>query len=108
MSGCVFCEKIKDNCPSGVAHFEPLNPVTPGHMLFVPSLHIANAGEAPLIAALVMYEAIRYAAAKYASFNIITSAGAAATQTVMHLHVHVIPRQPGDNLALPWGLPKEE
>jgi diadenosine tetraphosphate (Ap4A) HIT family hydrolase len=34
--------------------------------------------------------------------NFITSAGAAATQSVPHLHVHVIPRRDGDGLALPW------
>jgi hypothetical protein len=36
------------------------------------------------------------------SFNLITSVGAAATQTVRHLHIHLIPRREGDALALPW------
>jgi histidine triad (HIT) family protein len=34
--------------------------------------------------------------------NIITSAGSDATQTVFHLHLHVVPRRAGDGLALPW------
>jgi histidine triad (HIT) family protein len=34
--------------------------------------------------------------------NLITSVGSAATQTVFHLHVHVVPRRAGDGLALPW------
>ena len=36
------------------------------------------------------------------SANLITSIGAAATQTVFHLHVHVVPRHEGDGLLLPW------
>jgi histidine triad (HIT) family protein len=47
------------------------------------------------------------AAAEYGSrrrnaFNLITSAGEWATQTVMHLHIHYIPRQLNDKLSLPW------
>jgi len=34
--------------------------------------------------------------------NVITSVGREATQSVFHLHVHVVPRREGDGLALPW------
>ena len=34
--------------------------------------------------------------------NLITSIGPAATQTVPHLHLHLVPRRPGDGLPLPW------
>lgn len=34
--------------------------------------------------------------------NLITSRGPAATQTVPHLHLHLIPRREGDGLTLPW------
>jgi len=34
--------------------------------------------------------------------NIITSIGSAATQTVMHAHIHIVPRAEGDGLKLPW------
>jgi histidine triad (HIT) family protein len=40
--------------------------------------------------------------AEHPAANLITSKGAAATQTVYHLHVHVVPRQGGDGLPLPW------
>lgn len=36
------------------------------------------------------------------NWAIITSIGANATQTVRHTHLHVVPRRPGDGLALPW------
>jgi histidine triad (HIT) family protein len=34
--------------------------------------------------------------------NIITSIGRVATQSVFHLHVHIVPRHEGDGLCLPW------
>ena len=34
--------------------------------------------------------------------NLVQSTGAAAFQTVFHLHVHVVPRYAGDGLRLPW------
>jgi hypothetical protein len=35
-------------------------------------------------------------------WNLITSAGTDATQSVFHLHVHLVPRRPNDGLKLPW------
>jgi histidine triad (HIT) family protein len=52
-------------------------------------------GHAAELAAAIMPDA----------FNIITSAGRDATQTVDHLHLHLVPRRPGDGLALPWAAP---
>ena len=34
--------------------------------------------------------------------NLLNSCGAAAWQTVFHLHMHVIPRYADDPLKLPW------
>ena len=34
--------------------------------------------------------------------NLLNSCGAAAWQTVFHLHMHVIPRYEDDPLKLPW------
>lgn len=109
---CVFCDKIEDepliwNHNGTVCWFEPLNPVVPGHTLFVPRTHVRDAAERPEITGKV-YEA----AAEYArmhglneydrEFNLITSAGLSATQSVFHLHVHYIPRHENDGLHLPW------
>ncbi len=40
--------------------------------------------------------------AGHPTVNLITSKGEAATQSVFHLHVHIVPRQEGDRLPLPW------
>jgi hypothetical protein len=39
---------------------------------------------------------------RYWVCNLITSVGADATQSVRHLHIHVVPRREGDGLMLPW------
>lgn len=106
-TACPFCGRIDrgefDYSDAHSVAFEPLNPVTPGHFLVVPKAHVSNALQAPRAAGL----AVRYAAELagnmgLTAFNIITSSGRAATQTVFHLHVHIVPRHDGDGLALPW------
>jgi histidine triad (HIT) family protein len=106
-ANCPFCKRIAageyEYEDRSCVAFEPLNPVTPGHFLVVTRAHVSNAFQAPDKAGL----ALRFAAflanrMDLPAANFITSAGAAATQTVWHLHVHVIPRREGDALRLPW------
>jgi histidine triad (HIT) family protein len=107
MMRCPFCEIVAGRAPGVFATWrdavaiEPLNPVTPGHLLVVPRQHVADAAENPQVAAVTMERAAALAI-RYDAANIITSIGEAATQTVEHLHLHVVPRRPGDGLALPW------
>jgi histidine triad (HIT) family protein len=104
---CPFCRRIErgeyDAGDTWSVTFEPLNPVTPGHRLFVSRWHVADALERPEVAGHVMRYAAQWAAGHDMNpCNLITSAGAAAIQTVFHLHVHAVPRRPGDGLHLPW------
>ena len=103
---CVFCAIIRGERHAEFVRlwadavaFVPLNPVVPGHTLVVPRVHIEDAAEDPAIAGATM---ARAASLAETPFNIITSAGAQATQTVWHLHFHIIPRRENDDLALPW------
>lgn len=103
MSRCTFCDlpEVK-NCSALVADFEPLDPVTEGHRLFVPIEHMDDAADDPIITARTFMVAAAYAAEQPEAFNLITSAGTDATQSVFHLHVHYIPRRENDGLTLPW------
>lgn len=104
---CPFCDY---SGPSEVLYdwgdafaIEPLNPVTPGHVLVIPKAHVGSFEPSPPTTALVMQRAAEYAAVKIpGDCNLIASAGPAATQTVRHLHVHLVPRTEGDGLKLPW------
>lgn len=109
MTDCPFCARVEageyDYFDRGFVAFQPLNPVTPGHFLVVPRKHVASALE-PL-APIVLGGAMRLAAIlarqmDLTGCNFINSAGAAATQSVFHLHCHVVPRREGDGLHLPW------
>jgi len=85
-----------------IAIIDPLNPVTPGHKIVIPRKHVSDAGANPEVSAFTMQVASAYAAKLECDYNIITSSGRNATQSVFHLHIHVIPRREGDGLHLPW------
>jgi histidine triad (HIT) family protein len=75
--------------------------VNDSHLLVIPRVHVADAGEDPEVTAAVMRRAAEVMAER-PSANLITSKGKPATQSVFHLHVHVITRTAGDGLPLPW------
>ncbi len=109
MTGCPFCKRIAagefDYSDEHSVAFQPLNPVTPGHFLVVPRTHVVSALEplAPILLGGAMRLAVTLARQMdLTACNFINSAGAAATQSVPHLHVHVVPRREGDGLRLPW------
>jgi len=89
--------------------FTPLNPVTIGHTLVVPLAHVANFTTDPDVTMRTMARAAMLAREMEPAghWNLITSKGQHATQTVHHLHVHLVPRHLGDGLPLPW-TPQQE
>lgn len=104
---CPFCGRIErgefDYDDADSVAFQPLGPVAPGHFLVVPKAHVSSALAAPRTAGLATRFAAELAGDMgLTAFNLITSSGRAATQTVFHLHVHIVPRNEGDGLHLPW------
>jgi histidine triad (HIT) family protein len=63
-------------------------------------VHVADVGHDPYVSAATMKRAAQLAATQWC--NVITSRGRVATQSVFHLHLHLVPRAEGDGLALPW------
>ena len=108
---CVFCDRAKIKAEmveemygaDGSLHwvFEPLEPVVTGHLLVVPAQHVQDATESPLVTSMAAGVAARVAM-RYRASNVITSVGLWATQSIFHLHLHVVPRRMGDGLGLPW------
>ena len=105
---CPFCKRIvqetydHERSNTYAVVFEPLEPVTPGHLLVVCRSHVESATGSTYLTGKVMELAATVALNLGEDANIITSVGELATQTVKHLHVHVVPRRAGDGLALPW------
>lgn len=106
-SDCLFCRWVTEGkavaeCGT-VAAFHDGFPVTPGHLLIVPKRHVADGlalnpqeirDSEQLIRRLV--EQIRRDDAHVTGFNIGINIGQSAGQTVMHAHIHLIPRRDGD------------
>jgi histidine triad (HIT) family protein len=106
---CIFCEIAAGDAPAElVASYHhtiaivPINPVTAGHILFIPRRHVSDFTANPEVSAQTMHDASLYAGTTGAALNLITSRGRAATQSVFHLHLHLVPRRKDDGLALPW------
>lgn len=112
---CVFCAIGRGDAPAERVHgdqrtvvFMDINPATRGHALVIPRAHYEDIFDAdPLDVAAVATTAQLVARAARDSFgadgvNILQANGAAAFQTVFHLHLHVIPRYRSDRVLRPW------
>ncbi len=77
-------------------------PVTPGHTLVIPVRHVASFFDATpperdaMLALLDVAKQQLQAEFGPAGYNIGINDGAAAGQTIGHLHMHLIPRYSGD------------
>jgi superfamily II DNA or RNA helicase/HKD family nuclease/diadenosine tetraphosphate (Ap4A) HIT family hydrolase len=102
---CPFCEPEstriafhKEKCFALWDSF----PVSVGHLLLIPHRHVASWFEASREEQFELFQSIEQAkeiiTAKHQpdGFNVGINIGAAAGQTVPHLHIHVIPRYQGD------------
>ncbi len=114
---CVFCRIVAGTLPSyriceddHAVAFMDINPANPGHVLVVPREHAADvfaASAEALAAAIAMAQRVaRAVQAELApdGINLVQANGPGAAQSVAHLHIHVLPRRLGDDLAMNWGL----
>ncbi len=105
MPECAFCDIPEDQviAQNGLAlAFFDRYPVNKGHVLIIPRRHVATyfdatPSETKAIANLLA-EVKEQLDAQFApdGYNIGVNVGAAAGQTIFHLHVHLIPRYAGD------------
>ena len=105
MNTCPFCQPEKSRVVAANDHTIAIHdafPITPGHTLIIPRRHISSLFEASReeqAALLDLLTEMRDHLLKErnpAGFNIGINDGPVAGQTVMHLHIHLIPRYTGD------------
>ena len=106
---CPFCEIVAGRAPATIVRewpeaiaLVPLNPVVNGHLLVIPREHVPDFTTAHYVSAITMHRAAELAEEIGGPMNVITSRGREATQSVFHLHLHLVPRAANDGLALPW------
>ena len=100
---CPFC-RIQDIVLENrlaVAFYDKY-PVSPGHLLIIPRRHVADYFDATRDELQAISDLIKQGKVlldrerQPDGYNIGVNCGEAAGQTVMHLHIHLIPRYLGD------------
>lgn len=103
MSECIFCNSNKTLGEFKYWFYQYDGfPVSPGHMLIIPRRHVSSffdllpeeLNELPN----VITEVKNYVDSFYEpdGYNIGVNVGEAAGQSIMHCHIHIIPRYKGD------------
>ena len=109
MSACIFCQIIAGDLPAEIVletdemvAFLDTRPVFKGHVLLVPRAHVDTLPDLPaalrdpfLEAAQRIAVAVKDALGAQGSFVAINNT---LSQSVPHLHLHVVPRTKGDGL----------
>lgn len=102
---CIFCEIINGNISSSKVYEDDdvlaildLSQTTKGHTLVMPKKHYQNILEIPQDELANLIIKVQEIAKKVTAnlgakgFNILVNTNEVAGQSVMHLHVHIIPR----------------
>ena len=113
---CIFCKIIKGEIPSYKIYeddksyaFLDIACDSYGHTLVIPKKHCTNildCDEEYLKATIATAQKISRHFVENCGFegvNVLNASGVSAQQSVFHLHMHVIPRQAGDGIAI-WAL----
>ena len=115
VSDCIFCKIVAEtsDCQEiyqddATLAFMDIHPTNDGHCLVIPKQHFETVFDMPPAA----FGAVAATVAKVArvvnevlqpgGMSLVQANGAFAGQSVLHVHVHVLPRQAGDNLLINW------
>ena len=112
---CIFCTLTNKITPDTTMYddddFRAIldnAPAAKGHILIIPKRHVENLLTIePDMAAKALGIASKLANALVKTLgcdgvNMLQNTGEAAGQTVMHLHIHLIPRYENDGIVIPW------
>ncbi len=103
MSDCLFCSIVAGAIPADIVLetpdalvFRDIAPQAPTHLLVIPREHLESVAEAARGAREALLGRLLQVAAEAArqeeldAYRVVTNVGAAAGQSVFHLHLHVL------------------
>ncbi len=115
MDDCIFCKIANGDIPSATIYEDrnvrvilDIAPAAKGHAIMIPKTHMADIFDADaetiskISAAIPMVASAIKKELGCDGINILQNNGAAAGQTVNHLHIHFIPRYNNDNVKIGW------
>lgn len=115
---CVFCAIVRGDAPATIVRewpdaiaIVPKGGVTAGggHLLVLPRCHVATAVEDATVTGTVAKRGADLAIELgWTDANLIVNVGPYGSQTVLHLHWHLLRRRLGDGILLPWPQPLQE
>ncbi len=114
---CVFCKIVRRETPASVIGedrdtiaFMDIRPMNPGHALVVPKPHATLLADLPpdlggrlFQRAMTIAAGLRRSGMRCDAVNLLLADGEAAGQEIDHVHIHVIPRHPGDGFGFRVG-----
>lgn len=112
---CIFCKIAAGTIPCTKLYedeetlaFMDINPANDGHCLVIPKAHFPTVfALAPEAFAAAGRTVIKVASAVQAALtpdgiNLLQANGPGAAQSVLHFHIHVLPRRQNDGLSINW------
>ncbi len=106
---CIFCKIVENEIPSNKIYEDDnfiaildISPVTKGHTLIIPKNHYENIFDLPkniyteLGNVIVKLSNILKETLNFKGLNILNNNGPVSGQSVLHFHVHLIPRYDND------------
>jgi histidine triad (HIT) family protein len=109
MDSCLFCRIVSGELPATIVYeddnsvaFLDHRPLFPGHALLVPREHVETLGELPTKLVAPYFEATQLLSRAVESAmeaeGTFVAMNNRVSQSVPHLHVHVVPRRKKDGL----------
>jgi histidine triad (HIT) family protein len=106
---CIFCAIVRGEAPAEIVLDDPAGvafldrrPLLPGHVLLVPRVHVATLPDLPVAEVGPLFTLVRsltlavpHATGSEGAFVAVNNV---VSQSVPHLHVHVVPRRHDDRL----------
>ena len=121
VSECIFCRIVAGTAAcqeiyrdEATLAFMDIHPANEGHCLVIPKEHFEQVFDMPPAAFGTVASTVRKVARavnevlRPGGISLVQANGELAGQSVLHVHVHVLPRRAGDDLLINWDRARDD